>query len=777
VPEEKSLSGRSSSQIKLLTGLLIVLCGIVLAVYWPVLSCGALFFDDNQYLTENPLVQNPSWSSAQRFLTEILEPSTVQGYYQPLTMLSLMADYALGGRGDNLRQFHRTSLALHIINTALVVILLYLLFGRVWPAAAAGLLFGLHPMTLETIAWVGERKTLLAAFFCLMSLLLYVCYVRKGARKFYIAALLMYVPALMSKPTSTPLPLLMLLMDYWPLRRLRRQVLPEKVPFFVIGIISAVITYVSQGRAAVVTSPLAYSPGRILLVLCHNIIFYLCKIFWPTNLSPYYAFPKPLGLSDPMVLAGVVGSCILICLLLVSLRQTAAALTGWLFFFVAIFPTMGVVGFTIVIASDKYAYLPSLGLLMILTSFLGWFGGRDFMKGSVKGLLVVVTAVVVLAGAEAAALRRYAGRWSDTVGLCRYILALSPDAGPVHTLLGVELKLAGDFDGAVSHYRRVLEINPASYRAAHNLAIALEAQGKTDEAIGYYRKALRGNCQYVRAHNNLGSLLKSQGKLEEAKSHFVRALQLEPDHLNALNNLGNVLALQGRFDQAAYYYNRALQINPDYARAHYNLATALKQNRRYDEAVGHYRRALQLGLDGAELHCNLGIALQLQGRDTEALINYREALRLKPDYAEAHNNIASVLIVSGELDDALVHFREAVRLRPDYVTSLNGMAQILATHPNEAVRDADKAIELGLRAAKLTAYRNTDVLETLSEAYAAAGRFDKAVETAKEALDLATASGDNELAERVRGRLRDYQQKVSDGEKKPNIKMQKDFDF
>ena len=272
------LNRKPLSQTDLLAILIFIVCITVALVYWPALSAQAISGDDNQYLTNNFLVQNPSWSSAQQFLTEVLEPSTVRGYYQPLTMISLMLDYAMGGRASDLSIFHATSICLHVANTALVIMLLYMLFGKVWPAIAVGLLFGVHPLTVEPIPWVGERKTLLAAFFALWCMILYVRYTHKKNWKLYIFCVLTYILALMSKPTTTPLPILLLLLDFWPLRRLSKRTFLEKIPFFVIMIIFAAITIISQSRTANITMPGEYEPMQIPLVLCHNIIFYLYKI-------------------------------------------------------------------------------------------------------------------------------------------------------------------------------------------------------------------------------------------------------------------------------------------------------------------------------------------------------------------------------------------------------------------------------------------------------------------------------------------------------------------
>lgn len=269
----ESLSRKSLSQRQLLAKLLVGACVLVFIGHLPVLSVGALSFDDDQYLTNNELVRNPSWASARQFLSEVLEPSTVRGYYQPLTMISLMTDYALGGRPHNLLPFHRTSLLLHLANTVLVILLLHLLFGQAKVAVAVGLLFGLHPMTVEPIAWVSGRKTLLAAFFALWCLILYVRYARKRNGWCYAGCLAMHALALMSKPTSLPLPALMLLIDFWPLRRLKRSCVLEKLPLFVVGGIVSIITFVSQSGTSLAVLPGQSEPWRIPMILCHNIIW------------------------------------------------------------------------------------------------------------------------------------------------------------------------------------------------------------------------------------------------------------------------------------------------------------------------------------------------------------------------------------------------------------------------------------------------------------------------------------------------------------------------
>ena len=226
--------------------LLVVVSIIVVAAHWPCVSAKALMLDDDQYLVENRLVQNPGWTSAKRFLTEVLHPSTVRGYYQPLAMISLMLDVSMGGDVDNLRPFRLTSLSLHVANSLLLVVFLYLLFGQIAPAAMVGVLYGVHPVAIESVAWISERKTLLAAFFALWCLIFYVLYVRRQKWRYGIICPAMYVLSLLSKPAVAAMPVLLLLLDFWPFRRLGRRAILEKLPLFVIGAVFSIIKFISK---------------------------------------------------------------------------------------------------------------------------------------------------------------------------------------------------------------------------------------------------------------------------------------------------------------------------------------------------------------------------------------------------------------------------------------------------------------------------------------------------------------------------------------------------
>jgi hypothetical protein len=482
-------------------------------------------------------------------------------------MISLMVDYAFGGRPDNLRSFHRTSLVLHIANTALLVVLLFLLFGNPWVAAGLGLLFGLHPMTVEPIAWVSDRKTILAAFFTLWSLIFYVRFARNSTWKLYVCCLVMYVLALMSKPTSTPLPLLMLLIDYWPLRRVRWAAILEKLPLFVIGGVSAIITYISQSQTAYVVLPHQHEAWRVPLIICHNIIFYLCKILWPANLSSYYPFPHPMDLSHPAILTGVIGTCILVLLLVVSLRWTRVPITGFLFFFVAILPTMQIVGFSQAIAADKFVYLPSWGFLMPIAAFLSslWFKASS-RQLSVRGVMLAICIVVCIC-CEFVGTRRHLRHWRDTITLHRYMLTMNPNSAGLHNDIGVGfMKSPSKLNDAIYHFRRAVEINPFSTLYHYNLAFALAKDGETKEATKHLREALHLNSNFLPAISNLARILATHPdstihNADESLGLAKRAAHLTGHRsVGVLDTLAAAWAANGCFDQAAATAKKALWV-------------------------------------------------------------------------------------------------------------------------------------------------------------------------------------------------------------------------
>lgn len=740
----------------------LLVAAATLVAHWPVLNAQAISFDDQLYLTENDLIPNPSRTAVVRVFTEILNP-TVAGYYEPLSMLSMMWDSTRGGCTENLRPFHATSLALHMANAVLTAGLIQLLFGNIWVAGAVGLIFGVHPVMVEPIALMSQRKTVLTTFFALGCLVFYVSHARRNSLLLFTGSLSCFLMALLSKPTSTPLPLVLLLMDCWPLKRMTARNLLEKIPFFLIAGIFGLITVMSTARTAGITmaGSQTYPVSGIILKIGYLNVFYLLKLLWPVNLCLVYTLPEPMSVANPRVVVAFLGTALLAAAAVWSLRWTRAILTGWLMFFLTIFPTMGPIRYTWVAAADKYLYLPVFGLLLVL----GW-GLTHLLTPERRlpiraGTHMLLILCILTTSAQT---RRYLGHWQATIPFYEYMLTLAPDAPQLHYDLGVTLANRGDTRAAIDRYNQAIALRPAYPEAHANLAVLLIAQqrideaethlktalnervkypeamvnmgviavrrGNLEEALGWYRKALDIRPGYVDAMINIGVAFQRQGKLDEALEQYRVVLERRPNSPEARNNRGIILALRGDLDGAIAEHQHAVELKPAYPEAHYQLGLALARKGQQSMAMEHYQRAIQLRPDYAEAHNSLGGLLTVHGRTDEAIAHFERALSLQPDFPEAHNNLGSVLAGRGDYDKAIMHFAAAIKSKPDFVTAQINLGN--AHRRAGRLAEAEAAHRLAIRMAPA----NADTRFQLANDLAAQGRTVDAAEAYREAIRL-----------------------------------------
>jgi hypothetical protein len=563
---------------------LIAVLGIVLATYWPALSAGALYMDDKFYVSA-PLIRHPSWATVRTILGEVLSPSLVNGYYQPLALLSVMLDFLDPAAGSSLMPFHRTTLVLHLVNVALVVILLYVLFGNWVTAALLGMLYGLHPLNADAVLWIAERKTILSTCFALSSLLAYVAYARQVSPsghsdwRRYGASLLLYVCALLSKPTALPVVALLPILDYWPLKRFGWGTLLEKLPFLLVAIIAAVVTIVSQARAGQEGATEMMKPSYLPLVMGYCTSFYLLKMLWPAGLVSDYPCPQPLGLANPEVLVSLVGISVVVAAVVLSARTTRAWVAGGLFFLVTILPTIGIIRYTSSMAANRSMYLPMVGVLLPLNWMLNRLWNRDVGALKVSGLRALAVGVaVVLATGNAWATRKYESHWHDSVTLLQYYLTQTPNEWKLHTRLGNEWIQRDDYPSAIVEFREAVRLNPRWAENQLNLGRALFTVGQYAEAKPAFELALRQTPKDWRAHMLMGTTLTRQNDLDGALESFRTAAGLAPKQAVARYNIGNILAQQGKVEEAVEEYQQALRIDPRYGPAKRALDTiAAKQ--------------------------------------------------------------------------------------------------------------------------------------------------------------------------------------------------------
>jgi tetratricopeptide (TPR) repeat protein len=529
---------------------------------------------DDKFYIGTPLTQHPSWASVRTFFREVLAPSMVNGYYQPLAFVSVMLDFLDPTAAHSLLPFHRTTLLLHLLNVALVVFLLHGLFRNWITAGLLALLYGLHPLNADAVLWIAERKTVLSAFFALSSLLLYLAYAKhaeqsgRGDWKRYSASLLMYACALLSKPTALPVVAALFVLDYWPLGRLGRKTLLEKVPFVALAVLSAVVTVVSQvhsGEAGTVHFiKLFYVP----LTIAYGVGFYLLKVIWPTGLVSDYLYPQPLGLTNVAVLGSVIIALGVIAAIVLSVRRTRAWLAGGLFFFAMLLPTLGLIRYTSSIATNRSMYLPMVGLLLPLHWALGGLWQRCVGALKVSAVRVIVVCVgATLVMTSVYATRNYESHWQDTVTLLRYYLSQQPSDWRLHTRMGNEWIQRGDHRAAIDEFNEAIRLNGGWTENHLNAGRALFTVGDYAEAAQAFSIALEQTPGDWRAHMLMGMTRQRLGHWEASLLEFQTAARLAPKAAMPHFNIANILAQQGKVDEAAAEYQETLRLEPRFAEA------------------------------------------------------------------------------------------------------------------------------------------------------------------------------------------------------------------
>lgn len=630
----------------------LLLLAVTLATYVQVSKHDFVSLDDDIYVTENYHVRAGLTSAGIIWAFSF----TDSPYWHPLTWLSHMLDCQLYGVSPSLH--HLTNVVLHLANSLLLFLVLYQMTGALWRSCFVAALFALHPLNVESVAWVTERKNLLSTFFWLLTMVFYVRYSRKPGLARYLLVVSVFALGLMAKPMLVTLPFVLLLLDYWPLGRFPVQQLDsdtrtetanatipasqrttyvslvlEKVPLLILSVLSASLTSLSVQRSGILIST-TLVPMK--LRIANGIVSYaryIGKLIWPQELAVFYPYPSMVPLWQS------VGAALLLAgisfLVIRAWRKLPYLCIGWLWYLGTLIPTIGLVqaGQWPAMA-DRFTYVPAIGLFVMLA----WSIPHLLTKWRYRRIGLVLAAGAVLAASTILTWTQL-HHWKNSVTL----------------------------------FQQALKVTANNYLAYNNLGNVLEREGKVKQAIDHYVKALQFNPNFPSAHYNLGHALARQGKMDEAIAHYVKALQINPNFLKAHNNLGNALARQGKIDEAIAHYSKALQCNPDFAGAHNNLANVLEGQGKIKEAVFHFSRALELEPDSAEVHFNLGNALARQGKLDEAQEHFSQAIEHRSEYAEAHNSLGVILARKGRLDEAIVYFTEALRIKPGFLQAQNNL--------------------------------------------------------------------------------------------------------
>jgi protein O-mannosyl-transferase len=579
----------------LLAALLLV--GVTWSVFAPVRDFDFVNYDDLEFIVNNRHVaggltlENVRWAFANPYL----------GTGGPITWLSHMLDVELFGLDAG--RHHVTSVVIHVVNAVLLLWLLWRLTGSVRRSALVAALFALHPLHVESVAWVFQRKDVLSTFFLFLTVAVYARYAERPQARRYLIVMLLFALGLLSKPMLVTLPFILLLLDIWPLGRLPPgpgfgarfpRLAIEKLPLAGLALAAIVATFAAQRQIGAV-SPLEHIPLDLRLSnAVVSYVAYLGKTLWPVDLVPYY----PYRAAVPLSLAA--GSLALLAALTAAaaaaVRRLPAVTVGWFWYLGTLVPVIGIVQVGGHAMADRFTYVPLVGVFIAVAWGAASLRARWCMHPSVPAAI----AVAVILGCAAAS-RAQVMHWRDGVAL----------------------------------WEHAVEATPHSSRAHANLGVAYAGEGRTLDAIRHYREAIRLGPPSAHAHNNLALALRDLGRDQEALPHAQEAVRLRPDYANGHGNLAGLLAQSGRFDEAVHHYREAVRLDPTQVLARAGLALSLRETGRLDDAIAQILTALEMAPTEARLHYAAGILLMDASRETEARARFQEALRLQPGYTDA----------------------------------------------------------------------------------------------------------------------------------------------
>ena len=619
----------------------ILLILVVLIAYWPAYKNGFVY-DDALYIVGNAHVhQGINLPDLRWALT-----TTYGSNWHPLTWISYMLDNQLFGMGP--AGPHVINLAIHLLNVLLLFLLLSRLTGMRWQSAFVAALFGVHPLHVESVAWISERKDVLSTFFWLLTMLAYVRYVRRRNLKSYGLMFAAFILGLTAKPMLVSLPFTLLLLDYWPLGRMKglgiRRLLVEKIPLFVLSAGSCAITYLAQWQGGSLGAEERYPLAARIPNAIMSYERYIAKMLWPTKLAFFY--PHPLGTLPlyKVLLAGLM--LVAISALVLAFRRSRPYLAfGWLWYLITLVPVIGLVQVGSQAMADRYTYIPSIGLFIMVAWLVPGLlkpterGGDGVMGRRGEKARIAVPSVACVIIMVCIILTRLQIRyWHDDETLYRHAIAVTSNNAIAHVNLAGVLQESNPRE-SIRQYHMALSIEPNDLMANHNLAKVLAQQGRYDEAIVYYQKALKANPDHYESHNNLGALLMHQGRLGEAYSQLCEAIMIDFQRPDAHSNLAILLNKLGRPADAMDHAQEAIAIDPNSAQAHYVYAMSLNGLGRLDEAIQQYSIAIQLDPKFALAHSDLATALYFKGDYAgawrEVHLSRRYGGAVNPDFLRA----------------------------------------------------------------------------------------------------------------------------------------------
>ena len=621
---------------------------ITLAAYSGSLRNDFVDWDDQEYVANNPLIKNLSLPAIRELFTR-----TYQATYDPLVFLSFAIEYSLFRL--NPFYYHLNNTILHCINSVLVFFLVLLLSKNLLVSLLSGVLFGVHPLHVESVAWVTERKDVLSAVFFLSAFIGYIFYCRRRTIARYCGILLLFLLSLLSKPAGITLPIMLIAYDVLLLNRRGMPVLRDKIPFILISLIFGGITLYVQQTGGGVDIEVSYSLAEKVFIVYYSYFFYILKTLFPVTLSALYPYPKIIAFLSPLSCLSCI--CVALCAAAVFYFRTCRVMTFYaLFFFITLMPGLKVIPFGNSIVADRFAYIPSLGLLALLATGIVALCNQKARWKLTAGVCcsIIITACFALLTYERCSV------WKDSMALWTDTVSKSPESELARYGLATAHWRAGNLDKAIAEFRTTLTLAPTYVDAYVSLGNALRLAGKRVEAKELLTKALAFKAKKTRAYLGLAELCRAEGLLDEALAYYQKAAQDDPLLPEAQVGMGHLYRRKGMRDKAQEAYARALTLNPDSSSLHTELGLFYRDQGESEQAIKQYQMALALDEHNAEAYNNLGWLYQQQGALDLAIENYERAVASNPSLLTAYDNMVQAYLKQNNTHQAVATYKQCL---------------------------------------------------------------------------------------------------------------------
>jgi protein O-mannosyl-transferase len=660
-PARKSGPPTRPSPLKLRSRDLWICAALLIAIFAVYAQAGShdfVDYDDRVYVGDNPHVRDGfTWDNVAWAFTSIDDSN-----WFPLTRLSHILDCQLFGLDAGMQ--HWTNIVLHAISTLLLFALLKRMTAARWPSAFVAFAFALHPLHVESVAWIAERKDVFSALFWFVTIWTYLNYVDRPTLVRYLIVIAAFLGGLMSKPMIVTLPFVLLLLDHWPLGRLKTaRVIWEKAPLIALSMAASLVTFIAQKQGRSVQALTRFPiPLRIENAIV-SYVAYLGKFFWPAKLAIFYPYPDAFP-AWQWILAALALAAITALAIVERIRRPYL-ITGWLWYLGTLVPVIGLVQVGAQTRADRYTYIPMVGISIMIA----WL-----TMETVRNRRALACAGAALAVLWCALTWRTLEYWQNSETLFLHAIDVTEKNFVAYNNLGGVRRREGRFAEAVADFENSVQIQPENPEAQDNLGEALTTMGRVDEAIPHLEKALQLQPDYAKAHIDLGSALMRGGRTQDAVAQFAETLRLDPENREAEYRLGGVLASEGRSAEALPHFERALPYlidqvkrNPDDPDDHYNLGGVFGMMGRADDAIREFTAVVRLRPDDPEAHFNLGLALSQRNHPDLAAEQFSAASHLRPDYARAHFELARSLAAMGRRPEAAAEYSQTLQLAPDFV--------------------------------------------------------------------------------------------------------------